>query len=61
MNKQYPKLQQLLAGYFHQDWVDDHEHASDVLASFMSETSVETLEKVKKELRELLLIEQSEQ
>ncbi|MBD8738893.1 hypothetical protein IFR41_05130 [Pseudomonas fluorescens] len=61
MNEDYPELQQFLAGYFNEDWVDDHKSADDVINFFISEASADMLEKVKKELEKLLFIEQSEQ
>ena len=61
MNQDYPELQQLLAGYFNEDWVDDHESADDVINFFISEASAGMLEKVRQELEKLILIEQSEQ
>ncbi|VVN61733.1 hypothetical protein PS687_04158 [Pseudomonas fluorescens] len=61
MNKNFPELQQFLAGYFHQDWVDEHKSANDVIAYFISEASAETIEQVKQELEKLMLTAQSEQ
>jgi len=31
----YPHLQQLLSGYFHQDWCNDHASDADVLADYV--------------------------
>ena len=56
MNEDYPELQQFLAGYFNEDWVDDHKSADDVINFFISEASADMLEKVKKELEKLLFI-----
>lgn len=61
MNKDFPELQQFLAGYFHQDWVDDYKNADEVIASFISESDRETITNVKQELNKLMLAEQSEQ
>ncbi|WP_242175072.1 MULTISPECIES: contact-dependent growth inhibition system immunity protein [unclassified Pseudomonas] len=61
MNKDFPELQQFLAGYFNQDWVDEHKNANEVIASFISEASEETIAKVKQELNTLILIDQTEQ
>jgi hypothetical protein len=61
MNKNFPELQQFLAGYFHQDWVDEHKNANDVIASFISESDMKTIINVKQELNKLMLVEQSEQ
>lgn len=61
MNEDYPELQQFLAGYFNEDWVDDHKSADDVINFFISEASAGMLEKVKQELEKLMHIEQSEQ
>lgn len=54
MKKNLLELQQFLAGYFHQDWVDEHKNANDVIASFISEASVKTIAQVKKELNTLI-------
>lgn len=61
MNKDYPELQQFLAGYFNEDWVDEHKSADDVINFFMSEASVGMLSRVQQELKKLILVEQSEQ
>lgn len=60
MNKNYPELQQFLAGYFNQDWVDDHENADDVIATFITESSEKTIIQVKQELTKLISAVQSE-
>ncbi|WP_460136953.1 contact-dependent growth inhibition system immunity protein [Pseudomonas sp. S1_E04] len=60
MKKQLPELQQFLAGYFHQDWVDEHKNADEVIKSFISETSTETIAKVKQELKTLISLEKPE-
>lgn len=61
MNQDYPELQQFLAGYFNQDWVDDHESANEVIDVFISESSKETVIKVQLELDRLLSIKKTEQ
>ncbi len=61
MNKDFPELQQFLAGYFHQDWVDEHKNANDVIASFISESDMKTIINVKQELNKLILAEPPEQ
>ncbi|MCK6189319.1 contact-dependent growth inhibition system immunity protein [Pseudomonas sp. EYE_354] len=61
MKKNLLELQQFLAGYFHQDWVDEHKNANDVIASFISEASVKTIAQVKKELNTLISSEKSEE
>lgn len=60
MNKNYPELQQFLAGYFNQDWVDDHENADEVIANFITESSETTIVKVKQELTKLISVVKSE-
>ena len=50
MNKDYPELQQFLAGYFNQDWVDDHKSANDVIDFFISESPEDTIKIVLSEL-----------
>ena len=54
MNRDYPELQQFLAGYFNQDWVDDHESANDVIDFFIAESSDETISAVQLELENLI-------
>ncbi len=61
MNQDYPELQQFLAGYFNQDWVDDHESANEVIDLFISESSKETVIKVQLELDKLISIKKNEQ
>jgi len=61
MNTRFPKLFQFLAGYFHQDWKCDHENEDDVIRSFVAESSVETVLKVKSELQSVLLTIRSEE
>jgi hypothetical protein len=61
MNQDYPELQQFLAGYFNQDWVDDHESANEVIDLFISESSKETVIKVQLELDKLISIKNNEQ
>lgn len=61
MNQDYPELQQFLAGYFNQDWVDDHKKADDVIELFISESSKDTLLKVQMELDKLINSKKTEQ
>ncbi|KAF1032943.1 MAG: hypothetical protein GAK37_00263 [Pseudomonas sp.] len=61
MTEEFTELQQFLLAYFHQDWVDDHDNADEVICSFISDSSNETLTKVLKELDKLLLAEKTEQ
>lgn len=61
MNQDYPELQQFLAAYFNQDWVDDHETANDVIDLFISESNLETKTKVQLELDKLILSKNTEQ
>ncbi|MBO0494123.1 contact-dependent growth inhibition system immunity protein [Pseudomonas sp. Marseille-Q1929] len=61
MNHDYPELQQFLAGYFSQDWVDEHDSADDVIRFFISEASKESLKKVQQELTKLILTDLTEQ
>ncbi|WP_300627782.1 contact-dependent growth inhibition system immunity protein [Pseudomonas sp.] len=61
MNEDYPELQQFFAGYFNQDWVDDHKTANDVIDFFISENSMETINTVLLELDKLISTEKSEQ
>ncbi|WP_124429834.1 contact-dependent growth inhibition system immunity protein [Pseudomonas sp. R2-37-08W] len=61
MNQDYPELQQFLAGYFNQDWIDDHDSANDVINFFRSESSDETLTTVQLELAKLISTPKTEQ
>ncbi|AZF36679.1 hypothetical protein C4J88_1895 [Pseudomonas sp. R4-39-08] len=61
MNQDYPELQQFLAGYFNQDWVDDHNSANEVINFFISESSDETLTTVQLELDKLISTPKTEQ
>ncbi|KAA0941716.1 hypothetical protein FQ186_27110 [Pseudomonas sp. ANT_H14] len=61
MNKDYSQLQQLLAGYFDEDWIDDHDNADDVIFSFISECSTDTFKNAHHELKALLLTNKTEQ
>lgn len=60
MNQDYPELQQFLAGYFNQDWVDDHKSADDVINYFISDSSKETKTIVQRELDRLISTEKTE-
>lgn len=61
MNQDYPELQQFLAGYFNQDWVDDHNSADEVINFFISESCYETLINVQLELEKLISTAKTEQ
>lgn len=61
MNQDYPELQQFLAGYFNQDWMEDHKSASDVIDFFISDVSADTLFKVHSELHKLITSQKTEQ
>jgi hypothetical protein len=61
MNQDYPELQQFLAGYFNQDWVDDLNSANDVINFFISESSDETLTTVQLELDKFISTSKTEQ
>ena len=61
MNNDYPELQQFFAGYFNQDWVDDHKSANDVINFFISESSKDTIAIVLLELEKLVSAKKTEQ
>lgn len=61
MNKDHYELQQFLAGYFNQDWTDDHENANDVIDFFISEADENTITKALTALEKLILSEKTEQ
>ncbi|KTC63139.1 hypothetical protein AO262_17655 [Pseudomonas fluorescens ABAC62] len=60
MKTNFYELQQFLAGYFHQDWVDEYKCADDVIAIFKSESSAKTTTKVIQEIRILLTLKKTE-
>ncbi|QID19154.1 hypothetical protein G3580_16930 [Nitrogeniibacter mangrovi] len=37
-NTAYPQLEQLLSGYFHQDWCEDHDTDGEVLTDYVQST-----------------------
>lgn len=61
MNHDYVELQQFLAGYFNQDWAEDHENANDVIDFFISEADTDTITKVLAELDKLILSKKTKQ
>ncbi|MNY31016.1 hypothetical protein D3C86_1651570 [compost metagenome] len=61
MSTRFPALFQFLAGSFHQDWNCDHATEEDVIRSFVAESSIETLSRVKSELQAVLSTIQAEE
>jgi hypothetical protein len=50
----HPALTQLLAGYYHQDWRDEHASSDDALHSFVHDASAETVAAAAGEIDRLL-------
>jgi CdiI immunity protein len=50
----YPALTQLLGGYYHQDWREDHESADAALHAFVRDASPETVAAAANEIDRLL-------
>lgn len=52
----YPDLEQFLSAYFHQDWGDDQESETDVLANYLQSTwrdeVMRTIEQIERYLRD---------
>ncbi|PKH12964.1 contact-dependent growth inhibition system immunity protein [Pseudomonas fluorescens] len=54
MNKQLTELQQFFGAYFHQDWVDEHATADEVIDKFLLDSSRDIIITVKNEILELI-------
>ncbi|CRM10426.1 hypothetical protein [Pseudomonas sp. 31 R 17] len=54
MNKQLTELQQFFGAYFHQDWVDEHATADEVIDKFLLDSSRDITITVKNEILELI-------
>jgi hypothetical protein len=50
----YPALTQLLAGYYHQDWREDHASSDAALQAFVRDASAETVAAAASEIDRLL-------
>jgi hypothetical protein len=50
----YPGLTQLLAGYYHQDWREDHASPDDALQAFIRDASAETVAAAASDIDRLL-------
>ena len=61
MNIEFPELHDFFGAYFHQDWLVEHETAEQVLDSFLTESHVDDLMVVLKELNALLNQKKDEQ
>ncbi len=51
---QYPHLAQLLSGYFHQDWMLDHEDEESVLRMYLADTPRRKARAAAREIEALL-------
>ena len=60
MSREFPELHEFFGAYFHQDWLDEHETAEQVLDSFLTESHIDDLMVVQKELNALLDQEKDE-
>ncbi len=52
--KNYPALSQLLAGYYHQDWQEDHPSPEAALQAFVRDASAVTVANAASEIDRLL-------
>lgn len=50
----YPALAQLLGGYYHQDWREDHTSSDEALQAFLRDTSPETISAAASDIDRLL-------
>ena len=55
MNNQLTELQQFFGAYFHQDWIDEHATADEVIDAFLLDSSMDVIATVKKEILELII------
>ncbi|MDR6927986.1 MULTISPECIES: contact-dependent growth inhibition system immunity protein [Pseudomonas] len=60
MNREFPELHDFFGAYFHQDWLVEHDTAEQVLDSFLTESHIDDLMVVRKELNALLDQEKDE-
>jgi hypothetical protein len=60
MNVEFPELHDFFGAYFHQDWLVEHETAEQVLDSFLTESHVDDLIVVLKELNALINLKKDE-
>ncbi|MDL2186442.1 contact-dependent growth inhibition system immunity protein [Pseudomonas sp. ChxA] len=54
MNELLTELQQFLGAYLHQDWVEEHSSADEVIDSFLLDSSRDVIITVKQEILELI-------
>ncbi|WP_048438935.1 contact-dependent growth inhibition system immunity protein [Caenimonas sp. SL110] len=54
MSTTFPNLEELIGGYFHQDWADDATSSVGVLDRYLSEWPLEDVPKVQAELAVVL-------
>jgi hypothetical protein len=59
-SKNYPRLYQFLGAYFHEDWMCEFEISDDIVKSFLSDSSAESVLRVKLEINALLLLNLTE-
>jgi hypothetical protein len=60
MNADFAELHNFFGSYFHQDWTVEHETAEQVLDTFLTESHIDELMKVRSELNALLAQKQDE-
>lgn len=53
MNEQLTELQQFFGAYFHQDWMEEHATADEVIDSFLLDSSKDTIMTVREEILQL--------
>jgi hypothetical protein len=61
MENKYPELFQFFGCYFHQDWMCESSEPDGVIGAFVSESTPQTIEAVRKEILTLLMIDFGEE
>lgn len=61
MKNKYPELFQFFGCYFHQDWMCDSSDPNEIIHIFVSQSEIQTLEILKKEILTLLAMQLSEE
>jgi hypothetical protein len=57
LRDRYPRLSYLLAGYFHQDWVEDAETEDEVLAAFVARNDEDVISEAARNAADLIEVD----